>query len=124
MPDLRDTTASRIARLDAALARRGMNAVLRRRGAGVEVSLNVRVRLSGYNVDRLVSDVKTTDSKFIMSPTQINAASATWPGAAGGGKWPVKGDYLLLNGTTLARIEQVLPLDIDGVVRIEGRISG
>lgn len=124
MPDMRDTNAARIGRLDASLARRGMTAVLRRRGNGVEVDLTVRLRLSGYVVDQLVSEVKVTDSKFIMSPTQILNAGAAWPGAAGGGQWPVKGDYFLFNGKTLSRIEQVLPIDINGVTRIEGRVAG
>ncbi len=124
MPDMRDTNAARIGRLDASLARRGQTVALVRRGNGVEVSLPVRIRLSGYNTDRLVSEVKTTDSKFIMSPTQILAGSATWPGAAGGSQWPVKGDYFAVAGEPLRKIEQALPIDINGVTRIEGRVSG
>jgi hypothetical protein len=125
MRDLSDTNAARIQRLDDSLARRGKAATLMRRipSSPNFVQLPVRVRLSGYSVDTNASGVLATDSKFIMSPTPIlKDDGAVWPGAAGGDKWPTVDDFLLVDGAR-RKIEQCLPIDVNGVVRIEGRVS-
>lgn len=125
MPNMADTNEGTIARLDAALSRRGETAVLKRRIDETKnyVELAVRVRLTGYAVDNLVAGIKVTDSKFIMSPSPIYAVdNSVWPGAAGGGRWPVIGDFLFVGGK-LRKIEQILPMSTNGVVRIEGRVS-
>ena len=126
MVDLSDTSAGRIARLDASLARRGQTAKLRRRiGTGNTFSeVGVRVKMQGYATTDLVSGIKVTDSKFIFSPTPITAAGSAWPGAAGGGADVRIGDFLFVESRQRA-IVQVDNIRVgDVLVRIEGRISG
>ena len=121
-----DTPAARIARLDEALARRGQAVTLRRRiGAGSTfVDLPTRARVVGYASSEVVGAVRVTDSKFIMSPSQLVAAGVAWPGVSGGDQWPVIGDFLVARGAQ-RRIEQTQAIVIgDVVVRIEGRIAG
>lgn len=116
-----------IATLDTALAEHGETLTLRRRiGTGnTFVEVTVRARLVGYRAEQLVGSVKQTDSAFIMSPTEIVAAAATWPGAAGGGIHPKIGDLLQSAGAPDRRIEAVQPVRIGGVVvRYEGRVLG
>lgn len=124
--NLDDTPAARIARLDASLERRGQGVSLRRRIGKTDafVTLPMRVRISGYAVEELPAGVSATESKFIASPSAINAAfGSTWPAAAGGDRWPKIGDQLIVGGRP-RQIVQVLPIDIgDVVVRIEGRIE-
>lgn len=125
--NLDDTPAARIERLDASLERRGQGVSLRRRVGKTDafVSLPMRARISGYSVEDLPAGVAATESKFIMSPSAINAAfGASWPAAAGGDRWPSIGDKLVVGGRE-RQIIQALPIDIgDVVVRIEGRIAG
>lgn len=112
--------------LDKALATRGETVTLRRRiGTGSTfVDLPVRARVSGYKSEEVLGAVRITDSKFIMTPSQIVAAAATWPGAAGGSQWPIIGDFLIVQGRQ-RRIEQTQPVVIgDQIVRIEGRCAG
>ena len=115
-----------IAALDRALAIAGQSATLRRRvgTSNVFVDADVRLRLSGYATTDLVSGIKVTDSKFVMSPTPLLAAGAAWPGAAGGGTDIKINDWLLVEGRQRA-VVQVDNVRIgDVLVRIEGRISG
>lgn len=112
--------------LDRHLAATGQDVTLRRRiGTTMTyVDLTVRARVKGYRAEHVVGAVKVTDSEFIFSPTQILAAGAAWPGAAGGDRWPKIGDFLVVNSVQ-RRIEQTQPVVIGGaVVRIEGRILG
>jgi hypothetical protein len=116
-----------IKQLDRQLATKGETATLRRRvgTTAVFVEVQVRVRLSGYRAEELVGAVKQTDSAFVMSPTEISAASATWPGAAGGGAMPKIGDFLKSAGGGDRKIEAIQPVRIgDVIVRYEGRILG
>jgi hypothetical protein len=116
-----------IARLDRQLAKKGETVKLRRRVGTTTtfVEIDVRVRLTGYRAEELVGAVKQTDSMFVMSPTQIDAASATWPGAAGGGAMPKIGDFLKSAGGSDRKIEAVQPVRIgDVIVRYEGRVLG
>ena len=112
--------------LDRHLASRGETVTLRRQigTSDAFVSLPVRARLSGYRAEHVVGAVKVTDSQFVMSVSEINAAGAAWPGAAGGGKWPEIGDWLVVQGR-MRRIEQTKPVIIgDRAVRIDGRVLG
>lgn len=114
------------ATLDRHLASRGQSAKVRRRvgTTTVFVDADVRLRLSGYATTDLVSGIKVTDSKFIMSPTPLLAAGSAWPGAAGGGTDIRIGDFLFVEGRQRA-VAQVDNVRIgDTLVRIEGRISG
>ena len=89
-----------------------------------KLDADVRLRLSGYATTDLVSGIKVTDSKFVMSPTPLLAAGAAWPGAAGGGTDVKINDWLLVEGRQRA-VVQVDNVRIgDVLVRIEGRISG
>lgn len=120
------TARANIAGLDRSLQEAGQSAVLRRRigTSSTFVDLAIRARLSGYATTDLVSGIKVTDSKFIMSPTPITAAGAAWPGAAGGGSDVKIGDFMLIEGRQRA-VAQVDNIRIgDVLVRIEGRISG
>ena len=126
MVDLSDTSAGRIARLDASLAKRGQSATLRRRVGTTAnfVDVAIKVKLSGYATTDLVAGIKVTDSKFIASPTPITAAGSAWPGAAGGGADVRIGDFLFVESRQRA-IVQVDNIRVgDVLVRIEGRISG
>lgn len=115
-----------VATLDRHLASHGQSAKVRRRvgASNVFVDADVRLRLSGYATTDLVSGIKVTDSKFVMSPTPLLAAGAAWPGAAGGGTDVKINDWLLVEGRQRA-VVQVDNVRIgDVLVRIEGRISG
>jgi hypothetical protein len=120
-----DTPAARIARLDAALARHGQAAKVRRRigTTNTFVEVDVRVRLTGYRADDMPAGIKVTDGKFIVSPTPLIAAGASWPGAAGGDVQIKIGDQLVVEGRVRA-IAQVDNVVIGEWVRIEGRVSG
>lgn len=114
--------------LDRALAKDGQTVTLRRRigTGGTFVELPVRTRMSGYKAENISgTGVAVTDSKFIISPSEINAAfGVTWPGAAGGDRWPKIGDFLLVNGVQ-RRIAETQPVIVgDEAVRIEGRVNG
>lgn len=120
------TARDLIAGLDRSLKMAGQSAILRRRigTSAVFVEAPLLVRLSGYATTDLVSGIKVTDSKFIMSPTPLVAAGAAWPGAAGGGIDVKIGDFLFVENRQRA-IAQVDNIRIgDVLVRIEGRISG
>ena len=125
MVDLTDTSAGRIARLDASLAKHGQSATLRRRVGTTAnfVDVAIKVKLSGYATTDLVVGIKVTDSKFIMSPTPLTAAGAAWPGAAGGGADVKIGDFIVVEGRTraVAQVDNIRSGDV--LVRIEGRIS-
>ena len=115
-----------IAALDRHLVSHGQGAKVRRRvgTSSVFVDADVRVRLAGYATTDLVSGIKVTDSKFIMSPTPLLAAGAAWPGAAGGGMDVKIGDFLFVENRqrAIAQVDNIRVGDV--LVRIEGRISG
>ncbi len=118
------TPAAAIAALDQQLAAHGQGVQLRRFPAAsdVPVDLPCRAFVRGYTADELVGGIMQTDSKFILSPSQI--ISAAWPGAVEGEPWPVIGDWLIVLGRP-RRIEHAQPVVLaDVVVRIEGRIRG
>lgn len=115
-----------IAALDASLAEHGEAVTLRRRiGTGATfVDLAIRASIRGYKAEQLVGSIKQTDQQFIFSPSEIAAASATWPGAAGGGADPTTNDFLVVAGRQ-RKIEHVAPTRVGGaVVRYEGRVLG
>ncbi|WP_439618312.1 hypothetical protein [Shinella sp.] len=70
MVDLSDTPAGSIARLDAALARRGEK-VFFARGAGAQQEM--RARVIEYSKEELVGLVDQTDRKVLLSPTSLGA---------------------------------------------------
>lgn len=120
-----DSPQATIDRLDASLGRRGQPVDLRRYVSGSElfVDLPLRAAVRGYEAEQLVGGVKASDSRFVLSPSDIGAAAA-WPGAAGGDKAPRIGDFLVVNGIE-RKIEAVQPVVIGAtVVRYDGRILG
>lgn len=68
MADLSDTPAGSIARLDAALARRGEK-VFFARGAGAQQEM--RARVVDYSTEELVGLVTQADRKVLLSPTSL-----------------------------------------------------
>ncbi|MDQ0305332.1 hypothetical protein [Ancylobacter polymorphus] len=115
--------------LDRALAAHGQNATLRRyTGTGpsrTASDVTVRVRLDDYRPEELVGGIIQGDSRVILSPSQIIAAS--WGGTPADGtdgRVPVKNDQIIVAGR--ARIVQApVPFYIDGqLVRIELQVRG
>lgn len=128
MPDLSDTPAGRIARLDASLTRHGESVMVRRRIGTSEVnfaSVAARARLDGYTGAEVAGDVRVTDRKFIMSPSAFDAAP-NWKATAeppARSRYPVIGDFLVYGDGTQRMIMNVEHVKIgDAVVRIEGRV--
>jgi hypothetical protein len=123
------TPAEIIAALDASLAEHGEAIILRRRiGTGSTfVELACRAKVAGYASEVLVQGIKQTASTFIISPTEINAAATagTWPGAAGGDRWPRIGDFIRQSIGSDRRIEDGRPkLAGNTVVRVEAKVLG
>lgn len=123
------TPAEAIAMLDSQLAEHGETITLRRRigttNAFVEVTCKAKV--AGYASEVLVQGVKQTASTFIISPTEINAAATagTWPGAAGGDRWPKVGDFIRQSIGGDRNIEATRPLLAGNTpVRIEAKVKG
>ena len=123
-----------IDRLDAALARRGEDIILRRIVGTVNtVNIDVVVRASPRAVsgpDELVNGIGQDDLKIILSPTQIKAAQ--WPGGGINGvapfnpdrSLPKRGDRVIVKGRSY-HVEISNPIAIDDeVVRIELTTKG
>ncbi len=100
-----------ITALNQQLAAKGETVTLRRRigTTSTFVEVAVRARLSGYRAEQLVGTVKQTDSSFVLSPTEIEAASATWPGAAGAARCPRSG---ISSGVPAGRIGRSKPCSL------------
>lgn len=115
-----------IAALDYALARAGTTAVLRRRvdtGATFVSIEGVPVAHRAGNADPLAGNAAQQPGALVMSPTPINAASS-WPGDAGGGTWPKKGDMIVIGGAPKT-VETADPIEVLGtVVRINLTVKG
>lgn len=123
------TPAEIIAALDVSLAEHGEAITLRRRVGTTStfVELACRAKVDGYASEVLVAGIKQTASTFIISPTEINAAAtaATWPGAAGGDRWPRNGDFIRQSIGSDRKIEDGRPkLAGNTVVRIEAKVLG
>jgi len=126
------TPQAAIAMLDRQLAKHGADCILRRIvGTGANtmpVDVTVRARVDAYAKEELVNDIAETDSKVVMSPTQISAAQ--WPGgelpslSVVDPSLPRRNDKLVVDGR-VRNIEFVDPVTLAGeLVRIEMRISG
>ena len=111
--------------LDRSLARRGEDAVLRRRiGTSPNfVEVPVRIHFRGYRAEEVVGGIFQGDSLAILSPSQIEAAD-TWPGAAGGGKMPKINDGLTVQGRV--RNVQAAPVICENgePIRIDMQVRG
>ncbi|MBA4219938.1 MAG: hypothetical protein C0458_04325 [Methylobacterium sp.] len=120
------TPAAAIAALDRQLSAHGATVTLRRRIGESEafVDLVMRARIKPGRPMQLTGGIVQVRSEFILSPTPITAAGASWPGAAGGVVWPATGDFLVVQARE-RRIEHADPFAFGGdVVRIDGMIEG
>lgn len=92
------TAVQRRERLDRALADKGEDGVLRRRmGTGnTFVEVPCRVLIRGYKPEQLIGGLTQQDAQAVISPSPILAS--TFPGAAGGTRWPKVNDLLLVQG--------------------------
>ena len=108
MLDLSDTPAGAIARLDAAIARRGQTIQLRRGAAGPVREGPGFVR--GYDVEKVVGLITLADRKVIISPTDF------------GSDLPRASDDFASIGK-LGKVQEVEPIYLAGtLVRIEMRV--
>lgn len=126
MPDMTDTPAGRIARLDASLLKHGQPIVVWRRIGTSTTSFatrDARARLSGYTGTEVQGAVQVQDSKFITSPSTFDALPG-WKDAAGAtrSRYPERGDFIISQGRQrhIEQVEHVMVGDV--VVRIEGRV--
>ncbi|TGT72911.1 hypothetical protein EN802_13615 [bacterium M00.F.Ca.ET.159.01.1.1] len=108
MVDLSDTPAGLISRLDDALATHGEDAVLKRGAASVPVRVSIRP----VKAEQLAGIVDETFNNVVLSPTQLNAASWTFPVKKGdkfveasGKERNVEFPKHIRVGNTLVRIE-------------------
>lgn len=119
------TPAQAIAMLDRQLAAHGQPVALRRYVSGSETHVDLPLRgfVRGFKAEQVVGGVMASDSQFVLSPSGI-ASAVAWPGAAGGDKAPVIGDFLVVNSVE-RKIEAMQPVVIgETVVRYDGRILG
>lgn len=122
-----------IARLDHSLAQHGEWFILRRTvgvASPINIDVKCRAKIDDYAPNELVGGVVQTDSKVIMSPSQITEAQ--WPGGTVPALPPFNidqripriGDKAIIGGK-LRNIAFVNPITVgDELVRIEMRVSG
>jgi hypothetical protein len=115
--------------LDSQLAEHGETITIRRRIGTTTafVELTCKAKVAGYASEVLVAGVAQTASTFIISPTEINAAATagTWPGAAGGDRWPKVGDFIRQSIGGDRKIEAARPLLSGNTpVRVEAKVLG
>lgn len=120
-----------IAALDAALAKVGETIVLRRVVGDLPNTVNIdvtcRACVRSYQPDQIVGNIKQTDSKVILSPSDI--ARAQWPGGVPEGdpisaSLPRMYDRVVVAGRARS-INVVDPIYVDGeLVRLELNVTG
>ena len=128
------TPAAAISMLDRQLAAHGERVRLQRLTlgpAGIQVPFSVRCRafVRGFEPEELVGGIKQTDSKVILSPTEIMRKA--WPGPAIGQqppgqdrRIPVKDDRVFIKGKP-RNVDAATGIYLNGVlVRIEMRVIG
>lgn len=108
------TPAEAIKELDAALAAAGQDVFLHAVAAGVPVEpgLKVRAFVRGFKPEQLVSDIRQTDRKVILSPTGL-------------GEVPIKGSKVNVGGKVFnveGHPEQIQMADV--LVRVEMQVRG
>lgn len=109
---LDDTAAARIARLDAALIRRGEDVLLRKTNSVVG-QITVRASVRTYGADEIVGIIAAQDREVTISPTGLETF----------GLPPVNG-YVVIDGVP-ARIMSVKPARPGGVLtRVDLQVRG
>ena len=109
-----------IAALDRALRMAGRSLILRRYRSGSDEKDDhtVLATVSGFRPEQLVGDIDPAGSAFVISPTSFPT------GWAPGERWPVKGDFLVVDGRE-RKIEWIDPRVIgDTIVRFDGGLEG
>jgi hypothetical protein len=109
--------------LDDALAEYGADIVLRRvtgvAPSTTNIDVTVRAAVRSFQPQELVGGIMQTDSRVIISPTQITAAA--WPGD---GTLPRANDKLVIAGR-VRNVKVVDPIYLgDDLVRIEMAVAG
>lgn len=123
-----------VADLDAALAEDGEDIEIWRLIGTQQIPIKVKCRafVRGYSAEELVGGISQTDSRVVISPTEIIAsgwpgpqvASPVQPNANQDHRVPRKGDKAVIAGRT-RNIEIAHPIYIDGqLVRINMRVLG
>jgi hypothetical protein len=108
MVDLSDTPAGMIARMDAAISRRGQTITLRR-GTTVQTCKAV---VRGYEVEKITGTISVADRHVIVSPTGLGDFGI-----------PHGSDEFLSNGRPFRVQGDVNPIYVDDVlVRVEMRV--
>jgi hypothetical protein len=125
------TETEQIADLDAALAADGEWIELWRETGTQRIPFKVRCRafVRGYAAQELVGGIAQTDSKIVMSPTEITRSG--WPGPNSSAtssnqdrRVPRKGDAVIISGRKRA-VETAGGIYLAGeLVRIEMRVLG
>lgn len=124
------TPAEMIADLDAELADDGEDIRLQRLTLGpggqqIPFEVVCRAFVRGYDPQELVGGITQTDSRVIMSPTQIIAHQ--WTSGATGNqdkRVPIKGNRAFIAGKP-RNVEAAMGKYVDGeLVRIEMRVLG
>lgn len=116
------TPAQMIDRLDAALAAAGTPAALTRTLNGVTATASVRVKPTVAPGVEIVGGIQTPGAVLIVSPSDLVASAATWPGtlAATDGLDPIlprKNDKITVAGEGRQRsVESALPIYVAGVL--------
>lgn len=124
-----------IAGLDGALARYGQNITLRSvvpgQAPNAQITFDVECRafVRGYSANELVGGITQSDSRVIMSPTEIIREG--WPGPNSSAtptnadrRIPKKGDKAVINGK-VRNVEAAVGIYVDNeLVRIEMRVLG
>lgn len=125
---------SAIARLDASLARRGQDIVLRRTTTP-PTDLSVRANVRPVTPDEVTGGIVAGDLMVVVSPTGLDKPSWIAAFALTGGvsqsapfnvdpKLPKKGDLAIINNRRRT-IEAVMPIYVNGeLVRIELQARG
>lgn len=112
MVDMSDTPAGMIARLDAAIARRGQTVTLRKTNTAVgQVTVGGHVR--NFKPDEIVGIIQQGDTNVIVSPTGLETFGVP----------PING-FVVIDGVP-RRIVGVTPMkSANTLVRIEIQVSG
>ena len=128
------TPAEAISMLDRQLKKHGQNVMLQRitnaaGGVQIKENCNCRAFVRSYAPDELVGGIVQSDSKVILSPTEIIREG--WPGPNSSTtptnqdrRVPRKGDNCLIAGR-IRNIENAMPFYLDDeLVRIQLQVKG
>ena len=109
---IEDTPAAMIARLDAALVRRGQNVILRTGNTTVG-QITIRARVRGYKPSEVIGIIQQGDSKVVVSASSLITFGM-----------PTTAGFVVVNGVP-RRIISVVPIQPGGtLVRVDLQVRG